>query len=153
MEPCTRHQQGTTKSPNKGTKFKLPKELSNINECLSFFQRIVFTHIDSGSNCLIVNKLHYLIKYQPFEQPQSLTQVTGSKVPIHGIGTWPLLLHNILFVFPNVLYMPGNPVCTFSPCYLEKRLGFPAVWHKCGDLRITDHKGRTFCFTYKNGIK
>ena len=140
MEPCNKHAQGSTESPNKGTKFKLPHK---VNKCLTLFQRIVFTHIDSGSNCLIVNKLHYLIKYCPFAQPQLLTQVTGSKVPIHGIGTWPVLLHNILFVFPNVLYMPGNPVCTFSPCYLEKRLGFPAVWHKCGDLRITDHKGRT----------
>ena len=93
----------------------------------SGYIKVVWTHVDLGSNTHICNSA------DPIRDMQSanggLGQVSGSKAPINGIGNWPVVLGQRLISLPETLVMPRNPTSTLGGFALKDKSGYSRVTH------------------------
>ena len=110
---------------------------------------VVWTHVDLGSNTHICNSV------DPVQNMQSadggLGQVSGSKVPIHGIGVWPVVLGQQLISLPEKLVMPGNPTSTLGGSALKGKSGYSRVTYDINLFFRIEVNKHTFTYATSNG--
>lgn len=74
------------------------------------------------SNTHICNSSDPVLNIQP--AVGGLGQVSGTKAPIHGIGTWLVILGKQLLTLLDTLVMPGNLTCTLGGNALKEKSNF-----------------------------
>ena len=90
--------------------------------------KVVWTHVDLGSNTHISNSTDHVQNIQ--STTDGLGQVSGAKAPFHSIGNWPVILGQQLISLPDTLVMPGNPTSTLGGNALKDKSGFIRVTHE-----------------------
>ena len=109
--------------------------------------KIIWTHVDLGSNTHICNDIQPIVNSVPTST--GLGQVSGSKAPIHAIGDWPVILGQQFLSLPETLVMPTNPTSTLGGFALKNKSHFSRVTHEMNEYFRIEFNNDTFIFSPK----